>query len=71
MEMEVREIVAQLRDGDVSVTLIREEDLAEIAGELGPEHAKPSKWASRSLVPWTWPRDTSPIPPNTALSSVG
>jgi CRISPR-associated endonuclease/helicase Cas3 len=46
---------AQLRDGDASVTLIREEDLAEIERELGPEHAKPSKWTARSLVPWTIP----------------
>ncbi|HEY7425607.1 MAG TPA: CRISPR-associated helicase Cas3' [Gemmataceae bacterium] len=46
---------AQLRDGDGSITLIREEDLAEIVAELGPEHAKPSKWTSRSLVPWTIP----------------
>jgi CRISPR-associated endonuclease/helicase Cas3 len=46
---------AQLRDGDGSVTLIREEDLAEIEDELGPERAKPSKWTSRSLVPWTIP----------------
>jgi CRISPR-associated endonuclease/helicase Cas3 len=46
---------AQLRDGDASVTLIRQEDLAEIEREIGPEHAKPSKWTSRSLVPWTIP----------------
>jgi CRISPR-associated endonuclease/helicase Cas3 len=46
---------AQLRDGDGSVTLIRSEDLAEIEQELGPEDAKPTKWTSRSLVPWTIP----------------
>jgi CRISPR-associated endonuclease/helicase Cas3 len=46
---------AQLRDGNGSITLIREEDLAEIMEELGPEHARPSKWTSRSLVPWTIP----------------
>jgi hypothetical protein len=46
---------AQLRDADASVTLIREEDLAEIEGELGAENAKPSKWTARSLVPWTIP----------------
>jgi CRISPR-associated endonuclease/helicase Cas3 len=56
---------AQLRDGDASVTLIRQEDLAEVAGKLGPEHAKESKWTSRSLVPWTIPmlyrRDFQPM----------
>jgi CRISPR-associated endonuclease/helicase Cas3 len=46
---------AQLRDGGESITLIREEDLGEIEQELGAEHAKPSKWTSRSLVPWTIP----------------
>jgi hypothetical protein len=46
---------AQLRDADASVTLIREEDLAEIERELGRENAKPSRWTSRSLVPWTIP----------------
>jgi CRISPR-associated endonuclease/helicase Cas3 len=46
---------AQLRDGDGSVTLIRAEDLEEIEEELGPEHAKPSKWTSRSVVAWTIP----------------
>jgi CRISPR-associated endonuclease/helicase Cas3 len=46
---------AQLRDGDASVTLIREEDLSDIERQLGPEHARPSNWTSRSLVPWTIP----------------
>jgi CRISPR-associated endonuclease/helicase Cas3 len=46
---------AQLRDGDASVTLIREEDLAEVKRELGPEYAKPAKWTAKSLVPWTIP----------------
>jgi CRISPR-associated endonuclease/helicase Cas3 len=46
---------AALRDGDASITLIREEDLAEIEAELGAEYAKPSKWTYRSLVPWTIP----------------
>jgi CRISPR-associated endonuclease/helicase Cas3 len=46
---------AQLRDGDGSVTLIREEDLSAITRELGPEHARPSRWTARSLVPWTIP----------------
>jgi CRISPR-associated endonuclease/helicase Cas3 len=44
-----------VRDGDTTVTLIREEDLSEIGRALGPEHAKPSQWTSRSLVPWTIP----------------
>jgi CRISPR-associated endonuclease/helicase Cas3 len=55
---------APLRDGD-SITLIREEDLDEIADKLGPEHNKPSKWTSRSLVSWTIPmlhtRDFEPV----------
>jgi CRISPR-associated endonuclease/helicase Cas3 len=42
---------AAVRDGDESVTLIREEDLAEIKLELGPE----SKWTAATLVPWTIP----------------
>jgi CRISPR-associated endonuclease/helicase Cas3 len=46
---------AQLRSGDGGVTLIREEDLAEIKQVLGPEPAKPTKWTARSLVPWTIP----------------
>jgi hypothetical protein len=46
---------AQLREGDSSVTLIREEDLPKVEQELGPEHARPSKWTSRLLVPWTIP----------------
>jgi CRISPR-associated endonuclease/helicase Cas3 len=46
---------AQLRDGDGSVTLIREEDLDEVEQELGPEYSNRSRWTSRSLVPWTIP----------------
>jgi CRISPR-associated endonuclease/helicase Cas3 len=46
---------AQLRAGDASITVIREEDLDEIEQQLGPESGKPSKWTSRSLVPWTIP----------------
>jgi CRISPR-associated endonuclease/helicase Cas3 len=46
---------AQLRDADGGITLIREEDLDEIERELGPEHARPSKWTSARLVPWTIP----------------
>lgn len=46
---------AQLRDADSGITLIREEDLDDIEQELGPEHAKPSKWTSGNLVPWTIP----------------
>jgi CRISPR-associated endonuclease/helicase Cas3 len=45
----------QLRDGDNSITVIREEDLAEIENELGPEHTRPTKWTSARLVPWTIP----------------
>lgn len=56
---------APLRGGNESVTLIREEDLSEIERELGPEFAKPSRWSSRSLVPWTIPmlyqREFQPI----------
>jgi hypothetical protein len=46
---------AQLRNGDQSVTVIRGEDLKNIEDELGPEHARPRKWTSASLVPWTIP----------------
>jgi CRISPR-associated endonuclease/helicase Cas3 len=44
-----------VRDGDAGVTLIREEDLLEIAHELGAENARPTKWTSAGLVPWTIP----------------
>lgn len=44
-----------VRDGDASITLIREEDLPEIKNELGAENAKPTKWTSARLVPWTIP----------------
>lgn len=46
---------AHVRDGDNSITVIREEDLPEIERELGKEHAKPTRWTSRLLVPWTIP----------------
>jgi CRISPR-associated endonuclease/helicase Cas3 len=46
---------ASVREGDNSITVIREEDLAEIEMELGKEHAKPTRWTNRSLVPWTIP----------------
>ena len=46
---------AQLRDGDQGITLIREEDLRDIEKELGPEHAKPSRWTAAKLIPWTIP----------------
>jgi CRISPR-associated endonuclease/helicase Cas3 len=46
---------AQLRDADGGITLIREEDLHEIEQELGAEYAKPTKWTSGNLVPWTIP----------------
>ncbi len=45
----------QIRDADSGITLIREEDLAQIEHELGPEYRRPSKWTFRSLVPWTIP----------------
>lgn len=55
----------QVRDGDASITLIREEDLADIETTLGPEHARSSLWTSRRLVPWTIPmrlrRDFQPV----------
>jgi CRISPR-associated endonuclease/helicase Cas3 len=44
-----------VRESDASVTVIREEDLAEIEQGLGREHAKPSQWTFQSLVPWTIP----------------
>lgn len=46
---------AQLRDGDAGITLIRDEDLGDIEQKLGPEHATPSQWTFKSLVPWTIP----------------
>ena len=45
----------QLRDSDSGVTLIRQEDFTAIEAELGPWGAKPTKWTSASLVPWTIP----------------
>ena len=42
---------AQVRDGDASITLIREEDLDEIEREVGPR----KQWTHGKLVPWTIP----------------
>ncbi len=42
---------AQVRDAETSITLIREEDLAEIEREVGPR----KKWTHGKLVPWTIP----------------
>jgi len=41
------------REGEYTVTMIREEDLEEIARELGPE--KTSHWTVQKLVAWTIP----------------
>ncbi|MBI1893416.1 MAG: CRISPR-associated helicase Cas3' [Candidatus Rokubacteria bacterium] len=41
------------REGGYTVTVIREEDIAEIARELGPERF--GRWTSQQLVPWTIP----------------
>jgi CRISPR-associated endonuclease/helicase Cas3 len=41
------------REGEYTVTMIREEDLEEIAHELGPE--KSGRWTAQKLVPWTIP----------------
>ena len=49
---------AAVRDSDASVIVIRDEDLADIERELGKEHAKPSRWNFRSLVPWSIPMNT-------------
>jgi CRISPR-associated endonuclease/helicase Cas3 len=51
-------VPAPVRDAEASVTVIREEDLGLIEAELGKEHAKPSRWNFRSLVPWTIPMNT-------------
>jgi CRISPR-associated endonuclease/helicase Cas3 len=45
----------QLRDGDSSLTVIRQEDLKEIQDKLGSRNAKPSNWTTARLVPWTIP----------------
>jgi CRISPR-associated endonuclease/helicase Cas3 len=42
---------AQVRDGDASITLIREEDLDEIRREVGPR----KQWTHGKLVPWSIP----------------
>lgn len=42
---------AHVRDGNTSITLIREEDLIEIEREVGPR----KKWTHGNLVPWTIP----------------
>jgi CRISPR-associated endonuclease/helicase Cas3 len=41
------------REGDQSITVIREEDLDEVVQELGPESSK--RWTQKRLVPWTIP----------------
>ena len=41
------------REGENTITMIREEDLAEISRELGPEQA--GLWTGQKLVPWTIP----------------
>lgn len=41
------------REGGYTITVIREEDIAEIARELGPERS--GHWTSQRLVPWTIP----------------
>jgi CRISPR-associated endonuclease/helicase Cas3 len=41
------------RVGDQSITIVREEDLREIEGELGREDRR--FWTSKRLVPWTIP----------------
>jgi CRISPR/Cas system-associated endonuclease/helicase Cas3 len=42
---------AHVRDGDSSITLIREEDLAKIEQEVGPRKT----WTHGKLVPWSIP----------------
>ena len=51
-------VPAPVRDADASVTVVREEDLADIEKELGKEHAKPSRWNFQSLVPWSIPMNS-------------
>jgi CRISPR-associated endonuclease/helicase Cas3 len=57
------------REGDTSITVIREEDLEKITRRLGPE--KPWTWTAQRLVPWTvpvlaggfrWERRVGPYP---------
>jgi CRISPR-associated endonuclease/helicase Cas3 len=42
-----------VREGEYTVTMIREEDLEEITHDLGPE--KSGRWTAQKLVPWTIP----------------
>ena len=57
------------REGDTSITVIREENLVDIEKEIGPE--SPRTWTSQRLVPWTipilakgfrWERRVGPYP---------
>jgi hypothetical protein len=41
-----------VRDGDQSITVIRQGDLAEIEGNLGPNR---KRWSAGKLAPWTIP----------------
>lgn len=41
------------REGEYTVTMIREDDLGEITQELGPERS--GRWTVQKLVPWTIP----------------
>jgi len=56
---------AQLRDGGNTITVIWEEDLADIEAKLGRRNAKPSQWTMAKLVPWTipmlYPRGFQPV----------
>ena len=51
-------VPAPFRDSDASVTVIREEDLADIEKELGKEYVKPSRWNFQALVPWSIPMNS-------------
>lgn len=51
------------REGEYTITMIREEDLEDISHELGPEKA--GRWTAQRLVPWT-----IPMPLNAAYVSV-
>jgi CRISPR-associated endonuclease/helicase Cas3 len=44
---------APAREGDTSLTIIREEDIAAITRECGPQD--PKTWTAQRLVPWTLP----------------
>jgi CRISPR-associated endonuclease/helicase Cas3 len=51
-------VPAPVRESDASITVIREEDLADIEKALGQEHSKPSKWTFLALVPWSIPMNS-------------